>query len=178
MYKYHEIIDSLKYEKNWIDEKEFIVHQLFEVSFVILSKCYKRMNNPDKTFIFPYLRKLKENSIYILGFEEKVLDANEFISNKVNQGDIFKRIEEKPIYINDSRTKLINNYFKILQKPLNTFTHSNFQTLMMFYSERLNDHLIDQYYVCFIELFLYLLETPLIKMYNVKYNKDAVNIEQ
>jgi hypothetical protein len=179
MYQYQEIINHLEIKKDWIDEQDFFVHQLFEVSFKILARCYEDLMYSNKILLFPYLRQIKENTFFIFGFEENVLDVIEFIKGKTNQKQIIERIEAKEEYREHRNLKIINNYYNALIDPLNDFTHSNFQTLMMHFTERLNDEVSDKYYEAIVSTFIFLIETPLVVMYNSKFKThyDIPNIK-
>jgi hypothetical protein len=54
MYQFQEIINHLEMKNDWIDEKDFFIHQLFEVSFTILARCHEDLMYSNKILIFPY----------------------------------------------------------------------------------------------------------------------------
>jgi hypothetical protein len=169
MYQYQEIINNLQIKNDWKDEKDFFVHQLFEVSFKILARCHEDLMHSNKILIFPYLRQIKENTFFIFGFEENVLDVNDFINGKTNQKNIIEKIEAKKELKDHPNLKVINTYYSALKEPLNDFTHSNFKSLMMHFTERLHDEVSDKYYKAMASTFIFLIETPLVAMYNHKF---------
>lgn len=170
-----EILDFLQKNYTWQNDEDFIVSQLFEMSFKNLLVCEQYLKSNYKTLIFPLLRQVKESSIIILGIDEKVMTADDFIQKKYSQKDIIKRIRESSKVSDNKNVEILNQYYNSLKDPLNDYAHVNFETLMMHFTERLKDALMDNYFEITINTFIYLLQYPLVGMFNHKY-KSSFNL--
>lgn len=167
-----EILDFLQKDYTWHNDEDFIVSQLFEMSFRNLLVCEQYLKSNYKTLIFPLLRQVKESSIIILGIDAKVLTADDFIHKKHSIKVIIERIRKNTKVNDNKNVEILNQYYNSLKKPLNDYAHINFETLMMHFTERLKDNLIDNYYEITINTFIYLLDYPLLVMFNHKYRTN------
>lgn len=164
------LIDHIHTIENWDSEESFLRDAIFLSSAKLLMKCHQEIQINSIIMVPLLLRQVQENLILITGVEEKVITLKDFTNKKINPIQVMDSIKEKNPDIEQNRFDFFNHYFKGIKEMLNKYAHTNFEGIMLLFTERFNVYEGQIFNQIMMKYITYLVEGPFIFMANYVYN--------
>lgn len=165
----NKLIDFLCKIETWENNETFLRDAIVLSSAKLLVKCHEEVDNYNIVIIAPLLRQVQENLIVILGLVEGVLSAEQFMKEKHKPNDIMNLIKAMGLEIKESEFDSFNKYLKGIKEMLNKYSHTNFDGVMMLFTERFQVYKAQQFNKLMMRLMITLIEIPFLVMVNYYY---------
>ena len=169
MKNFDDIIKHLNKTETWDSEESFLLDALMISCTKIFQKCYIDMNENSIVSVSPLLRQIQENIIVMVGVYEGVYTMNDFIEKIHKPKDIMDAVKKKNEESKIDRLNFFNDYFFGIKQILNKFSHTNFDGVMMLYTERFQVYESIEFNKIMLKFLISLLEIPFIAIVNSYY---------
>lgn len=133
---YLKIIEHVESIEQWPDDEVFLIDSLILGSSKLFEKIYSEIESNSFTIIFPLLRQIHDNIILTIGIYEGSYTMNKFASEIPNPKEIMDDIKETKYEFNGKEFDMLNEVLLKIKKPLNDYSHTNLDLVMMSFSER------------------------------------------
>ncbi len=173
MTKYEELLKTIELKESWEDENEFLIDILFTSSLKLLNKCYKELETDGLIVVVsPLLRQVQENLVVLLGLLTKSYSIEEFVEKEHRPKQIMEKIRTSEENIDEEEFNMLNKFLLGMKELLNKHSHTSFDGAMSLFTERFQSFESRQFNKLSLLIVLYLLEGPLIALFNKYYNES------
>lgn len=178
--EYSRLIDFLCKIEAWDNDEMFLRDAIIMSSAKLLVKCHEEVNQSNVVIIAPLLRQVQENIIVVLGLQEEVLTAEKFINDKHKPSNTMEQKKKKRLENEENKFDCVNNYLKVIKEILNKYSHTNFEGVMILFTERFQIYEAQQFSKITMKFIISLIETPFFAIVNhiYKLNMKLLKVEK